>query len=506
MNYLDEFIPTRLFEGLQTFIVAILVLLIGWLLAIIISGAVEKAFRKLKLDEKIFSKIQSGEGEQVDYNKIVGKIVFYILLVIVFIVFFNLLNLDMIATPLSDLVSTFFLFIPAVLKAAIILALAFIIAGLLRWLVITLGNKAGLDKLFSKLKIADTVEKTEEYVKNAGQVVFYLILLLFLPGVLDALNISGVAEPFSDMLATVLGFIPVLVKAAITFAIGWLIASIVKKIVRNLLQAAGSEKLVDKLNLNKTFEGTTLAAFVSNLVFIIILIPVTISALEKLNLKGITDPAISMLNEVFNLIPSIIIAAAIVLVGIWLGKLVGDFVSGFLERVGFNNITTNMQIGSKDISSGKMAPANVVGYIVQVLIVFFLAIQALNLIKLEFLVNIATAVTAYLPSVLAAVLILGIALILANIVEKVLVNILNGPAVRILAGFAKYTIYALAAFMALTQLGIATSIVASAFTLILGALALAFGLAFGLGGKEFAQKYLHKFDKTIEETNVNDKE
>src|SRR5699024_4545373 len=104
MNYLDEFITTRLFEGLQTFIVAILVLYDGWLLSIIIFCAVVKAFRKLNLDEKIFSKIQSGEEEQVDYNKIVGKIVFYILLVIVFIVFFNLLNLDMIATPLSDLV------------------------------------------------------------------------------------------------------------------------------------------------------------------------------------------------------------------------------------------------------------------------------------------------------------------------------------------------------------------------------------------------------------------
>src|SRR5699024_9561242 len=82
MNYLDEFIPTRLFEGLQTFIVAILVLLVGWLLAIIISGAVEKAFIKLKLDEKIFFKIQSGEGEKFVYNKIVGKIVFifYLLL------------------------------------------------------------------------------------------------------------------------------------------------------------------------------------------------------------------------------------------------------------------------------------------------------------------------------------------------------------------------------------------------------------------------------------------
>src|SRR5699024_4394927 len=84
MNYLDEFIPTRLFEGLQTFIVAILVLLIGWLLAIIISGAVEKAFRKLKLDEKIFSKIQSGMGEQVDYNKKVGMIEVYFLFLLLF--------------------------------------------------------------------------------------------------------------------------------------------------------------------------------------------------------------------------------------------------------------------------------------------------------------------------------------------------------------------------------------------------------------------------------------
>src|SRR5699024_4877543 len=125
MNYsLEAHFPCVLLEVLQNYFIAILVLLIGWLLAIIISGAIEKAFRKLKLDEKVFSKIQNSEENQVDYNKVVGKIVFYILLVIVFIVFFNILNLDMIATPLSDLVSTFFLFIPAVLKAAIILALA----------------------------------------------------------------------------------------------------------------------------------------------------------------------------------------------------------------------------------------------------------------------------------------------------------------------------------------------------------------------------------------------
>jgi len=195
-----------------------------------------------------------------------------------------------------------------------------------------------------------------------------------------------------------------------------------------------------------------------------------------------------MLDQVMDMIPSIIIAVLLILLGIWLGKFIGNFVANLLSRVGFNNISSNMKLGNKEVSSDKMTPSALVGYVIQVLIVFFLAIQALNLIKLDFLVDIASGVTAYLPNVLAAVLIIGIALILGNIVEKVVTNIVNGPAVCILAAFAKYAILVLAGFMALTQLGIATSIVATAFTLILGGLALAFGLAFGLGDKEVAQK------------------
>src|SRR5699024_9767871 len=126
------------------------------------------------------------------------------------------------------------------------------------------------------------------------------------------------------------------------------------------------------------------------------------------------------------------------------------------------------------------------------------------LIKFDFLVNIAMAITAYLPNVLAAVLIIGVALILANIVHKVLVNLLVGPASNLLAGIAKYAIIALAALMSLTQLDIATTVVTSAFVLILGGVALAFGLAFGLGGKDFASKYLKKFEHTIDETSIKD--
>src|SRR5699024_7713166 len=124
-------------------------------------------------------------------------------------------------------------------------------------------------------------------------------------------------------------------------------------------------------------------------------------------------------------------------------------------------------------NTNKMTPSALVGYIVQALIVFFLTVQALYIIKLDFLVDIASTITAYLPFVLAALLILGVALIVANIVERIILSLLNGPAVNILAGFAKYGIVVLAVFMALTQLGIATTIVNSAFIITLSGLALA---------------------------------
>ena len=507
MEDFEAYFSSNILPMLQNLIIALIVLLIGWIIAKMIASGVEKGIKKANLEEKVFSKFRSTDSDsKVDTGKIISKVIYYVLLVVVFILFFNILNLDMIANPLAELISTILAFIPAVLKAAIILAFAFILGIIAQWLVTTGGKKLNLANLFVRLRVADTPEKASEYITATGKIAFYLIILLFVPGILNALDIAGVAEPFSSVLDTVLAFIPRLISAVIIFAIGWFVAKFVKSLIVNLLQAVGSEKVVKKLKLEKVFEETTLASFVGNVVFVLILIPVVISALEKLELKGITDPAISMLHQVMDLVPNIIVAAVIIMIAVWAGKFLGDLVGDLLARLGFNNITANMKLGNKDIDSNTMTPSKIVGYIVQVLIIFFLTVQALTLIKLNFLVEIATVITAYLPNVLAAVLILGVALIVANLVEKVFKDMLNGPAIGLIAGFAKYAILVLAVFMALTQLGIATSIVSSAFILILGGLALAFGLAFGLGGKEFARKNLEKFDQTIEETKVKDNE
>ncbi|MEN1969326.1 mechanosensitive ion channel [Lentibacillus sp. N15] len=501
-TYFDYF-GTGFWGGLQNFVIALIVLIIGWLIAKAIGSAVTKALRKINLDARFFSKFRT-EDKKFDTEKIIGKVIYYILLLIVFILFFNILNLDMIANPLSGLIDTFFGFIPAVLKAGLILLLAYVIASIARWVIITGSKKINLQHFFFKMRFVKSEEEIVTITEQVGTTVFYLILLLFIPGVLDALSIAGVAQPFSGLLGTILVFVPKLLAAAIIFTVGWLVAKVIKNILVNLLQAVGSEKWIDKLKMDELFKETSLATFIGNIVFFLIMIPVAIATLEKLDLRGISEPAINMLAKILDMVPNIFIAVILILVGIWLGRFIGKFVSNLLNRIGFDRLSDKIGIGNKSMDHAKMSPSTVVGYIVQVLIVFFLAVQALYLIKLEFLVDIASAVTAYLPNVLAAILVLGVALILSGIVEKVLVNLLSGAASHILAGFAKYAIIVLAVFMALTQLGIAPTIVTSSFVLILGGLALAFGLAFGMGGKDFAHKYLEKFDRTIESTSITD--
>ncbi|WP_227994828.1 mechanosensitive ion channel [Oceanobacillus sp. CFH 90083] len=500
-NFMNDYFTASFWTGVQNVAIAIIVFLIVWLIAKLVSSTVEKALKKTNWDDKLFNRFRL-KGEPVKSERVIAKAVYYILLVVALILFFNILNLSMIANPLSDLISTFLNFIPAVIKAALILLLAWIIATVVQWLIVKGSRKLRIQRLFTKLGIADSEEGIRKTTETVGKFAFYLILLLFIPGVLQALNIQGVAEPFSGLLASVLDFIPKLAAAVLIFAVGWFVGKVVRSIVTNLLEAAGTEKWIQKLKLSNLFEGTSFAKFVGNIVFILILIPITISALEQLELAGITEPAIGMLHSVVQMLPNILIAIGLILVGIWLGKLVGEFVGDYLAKLGFNRFVSTIS-NNETVNQAKWTPSYIAGYVVQILIIFFLTVQALYLIQLDFLVGIATAITAYLPNVLAAVLILGVALLLASLVQKVLLHLLNGPASAALAGFAKYSILILAAFMAVSQLGIASTIVNSAFILLLAALALAFGLAFGLGGKDFAAKYLQKFDRTIDSTSIN---
>ncbi|NMH67794.1 mechanosensitive ion channel [Bacillus sp. RO3] len=490
---------------LPDLLLALLVLLIGWIIAKAVEKAVYGILKRVKIDDKLY--FGSGTGERKwTSEKVISKIVYFILLVFVFIAFFNMLNLSFIASPLVGMLSTMAAAIPNVLKAALILLFAWIVASVLKVLIEKLGMRTAVKSTLVRTKLANDENDVHRYVYTAARVVFYLVLLIFLPGVLDALNITGVSGPFTEMLQSFLAFIPKLFAAAIILIVGWFVAKIVRDIVTNFLQAVGTERAAERFGISKLLQGTTVSAVIGTIVFVLIMIPVTISALDQLDIRGISEPGISMLNQILVMLPNMAVAFLLILAGIWVGRWVGAMVARLLNRVGFNSILRKMGIGRINVNKNPyeqsgttyMNLSGLVGRVVQLIIVFLFAVEALEIVRLEFLVVLATGVLAYLPLVLAAIVILGAGLYLGDLVKGIMSNVLSDH-FQVLGTITKYAIITLSIFMALDQLKVADSIVNLAFMLILGGLALAFGLAFGLGGKDFAQKYLSKLDRKIEE-------
>ncbi|RHW35016.1 hypothetical protein D1B33_13310 [Lysinibacillus yapensis] len=489
-----------LLAKLPDFLLAILVLVIGWIIAKAIEKAVLKGLQKTSLDNKVFP---GQEKPKYSSEKIISKIIYYLLLVAVFALFFSILDLDIITRPLVDMFSSITAAVPSILKAALILLVAWLIANGLSMLIKKGGRTLSVHEKLRKWNLTNDNEQPANIADKVAKIVFYLTLLLFLPAVLGALNLTGIAGPFSGMLESIVAFVPKLLAAALILLVGWFIAKIVRDIVTNFLEAIGSDKLTAKLGLTRVLAGTSLASVIGTAVFVLILIPTVIAALERLDIEGISEPAIAMLNDVMTMIPNIAVAIILVLIGVWLGKWVRKFVSNLLERIGLNSYFSGMGLNKSAAAGNGLSFSQAIGYIAEVIIVLLFVVQALNILGLDFMVTLATGVIAYLPHVIAALVILGVGLWLSTLIKKLLSTVLQGPHYKFLANVAQAAIITISVFMALDQLGLAASIVNAAFILTLGALALAFGLSFGLGGKEFAAKYLQKLDRKIEETNIN---
>lgn len=494
---------------LPDLLLVLLVLVIGFILAKVLEGVTRKALRKARLDERVGltkegDPAKPGRDERKwTPERIIAKVVFFGVLLLAFLIVFEYMNVPGVAQPFNQIYASFSGLITGVIKAGLILLVAWIIATLLKKAIQMAGHRLNLNKLMEKTGQDSSSVNQTQWVDTVANIVFYLVLLLALPAVLDALGLQGISGPFEDLLNSFLGFIPRLVAAALIFAIGYVVAKIVRDILTKFLEAAGLNRFAEKLHLADYVKGSSLAKAVGTIVFILIMIPVTISALEALNIRGISGPAISMLNNILAMIPNIIVAIVLILVGVFLAKWLKGVVVSLLENLGVNSLAEKMGFGGRSTTSTSVA--QVIGTIVQIIVILLFVSEALQVANLEFMASLATAIFAYLPMVIAAIIILAVGFWLANMAERLVGSVLVDGAGQpsALRHIAKYAILGLAFFMAISQLGIAPMIVNTAFLLILGAVALAFGLAFGLGGRETAARYLKKAEKNIDETEVS---
>ena len=99
---------------------ALAVLIIGWLVALIVSSAIGKAFKRTGLDEKIAKEVVGEKkAQEMDTNKWISKLIYYVLLFFVFVAFFQVLGLTLAAQPLNQLLTVVFAYIPKLFAALV---------------------------------------------------------------------------------------------------------------------------------------------------------------------------------------------------------------------------------------------------------------------------------------------------------------------------------------------------------------------------------------------------
>ncbi len=390
-----------------------------------------------------------------------------------------------------------------ILQAVILLVIAFIAAGIARWLVLKLINKTKLKEVEEKaavkpLAAPNTTVKTKMSLGNfIANLVYFIVFMLFVPGIFSSLGVIGVSEPITTFLVTILNYLPNVIGAAIVIAVGILIASLVRMLLVPVFEKLKINKLQEKAGMEVTDEAK-LSQTLAFIVYVLILIPVVIIALDVLDISVISEPAQAMLSIVISFIPNIV--AALIL--IWLGTLIGKFAGALVRKlVASSGVDKKIRdlIGEEKFPKFVLSAA--VGLIVQILVDIFFIVQGLSVLNLTVFDEIGMAIIAYLPNVLAAALIFGIAFLLGNGVEKLLTK--NG--FKSYGKIAHVAIMIVAVFMMLNQLGIAPVLVNTAFILALGAIAVAFAIAFGIGGRDFAKKQLGDLDEAIDKIKKDSK-
>jgi hypothetical protein len=411
------------------------------------------------------------------------------------IAFFSVLKLPPVAESLRGMLDKILVFLPRLLAGGLLFVIAWILASTLRFAISKTIAKTKLDERLSKQ--AGMPEEGQIPVsKTLGNAAYWLIFLFFLPAILSVLKMEGILTPVEQMVEKIVAFLPNLFIAGFLLLIGWFLARIIRQIVTNVLSAVGTDQLGEKIGLTRVLKAVSLSQVLGFVVYILILIPIVIAALDAVKLEGLTQPASHMLEKILAALPLVFSASLVLVISYMVGRLVSRLATSLLESIKFNSLLTKLGLG-KETAEGKWTPVKIVGHLILVIIMLFASVSAFNLLGFEGLAGLVSQFLLFIGHILVGLVIFALGLYIANLAAKVIKSRSIAQA-KVLAIVAKVAILLLAGAMALRQMGLANEIISIAFGLLLGAVAVAGAIAFGIGGREIAARKLNEWTKSIE--------
>ena len=378
-------------------------------------------------------------------------------------------ELELISARISE-------YLPDLLGAILVLLIGWLIAKGIKSLIVRLLKKTNWDeRLLGKTSVGDS----NVFIAN---IFYYIIMIIVIMVVLEILGVSQVLTPLENMVDEFLSFIPNLIGAILIAFVGYLLA----RFVSNLINIGGGflDRWVDKTGFKDTDK---LVDILRKVVFIVIFIPFLIQALSALQLESISDPANDILYDFTNMIGQIIIAAAILLLFIWGGKYLANFLEDLFRSLGLDRAAEKIQIES--MIGANQSLSKIIANLIYFFLVFFGIITAVDILGLEDLSIILDKILEVTGQIIFGLVILAI----GNYISLLIYNTMSkSRSNNFIAGVIRWASLALFIAIALRTMGIANEIVELAFGLILGAIAVTVALSYGLGGREAAGEHFRE--------------
>ena len=209
-------------------------------------------------------------------------------------------------------------FLP-VLYGIVLLIVAFIVSGIVKSLIIKVLRKVGLDQKLSQYSHWNTIS----LVSPIGELVYWFVFLLFLPTILSLLWLSTLMAPIQNIISSILGYIPNIISAVITFWVFYILASIVKALIEGFLGWAVDDMLSRFIPLKKP------SSMIANWVFALLILSGLTQAVQALNLPVLTEALNNILFLVWNILVGLLF--------VWVWLFLSDYISWLMKTNGIRD-------------------------------------------------------------------------------------------------------------------------------------------------------------------------
>lgn len=304
-EYLENLVNT-VNESLPGVLGAVIVFIIGWLLALLVRRIVHGLMKKTEWDERLLG------NTIVDTNKFIANFVYYILMFIILLVVLEILGVSYILDPIKGMYHGFIEFIPKIIVSIITFFVGYIVAKFLSNIVKMAGSV--IDRLANKIGF----KETDKLVYFIQQVIFIIVLIPFIIQGLNALELDAITTPANNVLHEMLDSVPNIIGAILIISIFVVGGRFITSFVKDLLANVGLDNLIDRLQLKSVLGKQKLSTIVANIIFFFMVFFGVISGVEMLGLDRLAE----VLHTILNLSGNVLFGLIILVMGNFLGSII----------------------------------------------------------------------------------------------------------------------------------------------------------------------------------------